>query len=155
FRQIVDKSSDPRFATYQEKALGRLVDIALRIKDYSTLDDIFASMNKVPPTAVGSGLAYAKGKGLFAKKDYAGATSALGSFDAQSEYAHQAHYMLGLIAVKEATPAKPEKVAEDDTPPPVPPQRYAAAIDLFTKATQLAPDTPEHRRVIDLSWLAI
>jgi tetratricopeptide (TPR) repeat protein len=156
FKKIVEKGGDPRFASYQEKALGRLVDVALRIQDYTSLDEIFASMNKVAPTAVGSGLAYARGKGLFAKKDYAGAKSALASVDTQSEYAHQARYFLGLIAVKEATPSAPaQPVPTDEAPPAVPPTRYAGAIDLFTKVTQLPPDTPEHRRVIDLSWLAV
>jgi tetratricopeptide (TPR) repeat protein len=37
----------------------------------------------------------------------------------------------------------------------VPIGRYAAAIELFRQVTQLAPDSPEHRRVIDLAWLAI
>lgn len=154
FRQIVDRSAEPRFAPYHTKALGRLVDVALRTKDYSSLDDIFASMNKVPPSSVGSGLAYARGKGLFAKKDLAGSKASLASVDAKSEYAHQARYMLGLIAVKEATPP-PAPLKEGEAPPQVPSSRYAAAIDLFLKATQLPPDTPEHRRVIDLSWLAI
>ena len=45
FKQIVDKGNEPRFAPYQAKALGRLVDVALRTKDYSSLDDIFAAMN--------------------------------------------------------------------------------------------------------------
>lgn len=157
FKQIVDKGSDPRFASYQEKALARLVDVALRTKDYTSLDEIFASMNKVAPASVGSGLAYARGKGLFAKKDFGGAKAALGTVDDKSEYAHQARYMLGLIAVKEATPAALAAAAAgpDEASAPVPPARYAAAIDLFNRAAQLPPDSAEHRRVIDLSWLAI
>lgn len=154
FRLVVDRSSEPRFAPYQAKALGRLVDVALRTKDYSSLDDIFAQMNRVPPQSVTSGLAYARGKGLFVKKDYAGAKNALGSVDAKSEYAHQARYMLGLVAVKEATPP-PQPLQEGEAPPQVPASRYATAIDLFNKVTQLPPDTPEHKLVIDLSWLAI
>ncbi len=63
FNEIVRSRGEARFAAYQSKALGRLVDVALRIKDYSSLDDIFASMSEVPPAAIGSGLAYAKGKG--------------------------------------------------------------------------------------------
>ena len=154
FRQVVDRGSEPRFSPYQAKALGRLVDVALRTKDYSSLDEIFASMNKVPPSAVTSGLAYARGKGLFAKKDYAGAKSALATVDNKSEYAHQARYILGLIAVKEATPP-PQPLKEGEAPPKVPSTRYASAIDLFNQVTRLPPDTPEHKRVIDLSWLAI
>lgn len=154
FRQIVARGDEGRFGVYQAKALGRLVDVALRTKDYSSLDEIFASMNRVPPSSVNSGLAYARGKGLFAKKDFSGAKTSLGSVDAQSEYAHQARYLLGLIAVKDATPAaEPKK--DGEPPAQVPPQRYAAAIDLFNKVTQLPPDTPDHKRVIDLAWLAI
>ena len=78
---IAGRSADPRFANYQAKALGRLVDLALRTKDYSRLDDIFASMARVPPGAVSSGLAYARGKGLLAKKDFAGAKASLASVD--------------------------------------------------------------------------
>ena len=99
FKTIVDKGSDPRFSIYQEKALGRLVDVALRTRDFSSLDDIFASMSKVSQSTVSSGLAYARGKGLFVKKDYGGAKASLATVDAQSEYAHQARYMLGLVAV--------------------------------------------------------
>ncbi len=154
FKEIVDKSADPRFQQYVAKALGRLVDVTMRIKDYDKLDAIFASMNKVPPGAVSSGLAYAKGKGLFARKDFGGARAALAAVDAQSEYYHQAQYMLGLIEVKEATPPA-VKLAEGEVAPPAPPTRYVKAIDQFAKATKLPGDTAEHKQVIDLSWLAI
>lgn len=153
-KEVVDRGGDPRFQQYLPKALGRLVDITLRLKDYDKLDAIFASMSKVPPQAVGSGLAYAKGKGLFARKDWVGARASLGAVDLKSEYYHQAQYILGLINVKEATPP-PVKVAEGEAPPEVPKSRYVKAIDTFQKATLLTPDTPEHRQVIDLAWLAI
>ncbi len=154
FKEIVDRSADPRFEQYLAKALGRLVDVTMRIKDYDKLDAIFASMSKVPPGAISSGLAYAKGKGLFARKDWGGARASLAAVDPASEYFHQSQYILGLITVKEATPPK-VALAEGELPPAAPPTRYVQAIDQFAKATRLAPDTPEHRQVIDLSWLAI
>lgn len=154
FNEIVRRGSEPRFSSYQGNALGRLVDVALRIKDYASLDDIFASMNKVPPSAVSSVLAYAKGKGFFAKKDFAGAKASLGGVDPKSEFYHQSQYILGLIAVKEVTPPA-VKLKEGELPPQVPASRYVGAISLFQKAATLAADTPEHKRVIDLSWLAI
>ncbi len=154
FKEIVDKGSDPRFQQYVAKALGRLVDVTMRIKDYDKLDAIFASMNKVPPGAVSSGLSYAKGKGLFARKDWSGARSSLAGVDAASEYYHQAQYLLGLLEVKEATPP-PVRTVEGEVPPPVPPTRYVKAIDQFQRTTKLPLDTPEHRQVIDLAWLAI
>lgn len=154
FKEIVQRGSESRFMGYQAKALGRLVDIALRIKDYSSLDETFASMSRVPPGAVSSGLAYAKGKGLFAKKDFGGAKASLGAVDAKSEYYHQSQYLLGLIAVREATP-EPVPLKEGEAPPQVPASRYVAAINIYQRVTQLPPDTPEHREVIDLAWLAI
>ena len=154
FKEVVERSADPRFGRNIGKALGRMVDITLRLKDYEKLDAIFASMNKVPPQAVGSGLAYAKGKGLFVRKDWAGARNALASVDPKSEYHHQAQYFLGLITVKEATPPK-VVLPDGEAPPPAPKDRYVKAIDIFQRATQLSGDTPEHRQVIDLCWLAI
>ncbi len=154
FKQIVDRGSETRFAQYQAGALGRLVDVALRLKELSELDAIFASMARVPSGAASSALSYARGKGLFAKSDFVGAKAALANVDAQSDYGHQARYLTALIAMKEATPpAKP--LADGETPPPVPPARYAATIDLFLKVTQLQPDTADHKRVIDMAWLAI
>jgi tetratricopeptide (TPR) repeat protein len=153
FKQVVARSVEPRFAPYQSTALERLLDISLRLKDWKALDEVLALMSAAPPNG-SSGLAYARGKGLLAKKDFAGARSALVLVDARSDYLHQARYLLGLIAVKEATPpAAPLK--DGDTPPPAPPTRYAGAISAFQQVTQLPPDTPDHRRVIDLAWLAI
>jgi tetratricopeptide (TPR) repeat protein len=152
--QITAKSGEPRFGVLQSKALERLVDVALRLKDYRGLDDVFNAMNKLPPASVTSGLSYARAKGLIVKRDYAGARAAIAAVDPKSEYAHQAGYLLGLVAVKEATPP-PVPRAEGELPPPAPRSRYVAAIDQFRKVTQMAPNTPEHRQVIDMSWLAI
>lgn len=159
YKQIVGRASEPRFTQYQVNALTRLVDIVLRIKDYNELDGIFAQMSQAAPGPLSNTLNYARGKGLVAKRDYAGAKAALSSIDAASEYLHQSRYLLGVIAVKEATPAEvPKKAAEPGeqaAPPVVPISRYAAAIEQFRRVTELAPDTAAHRHVIDLAWLAI
>ncbi|MDI3283109.1 tetratricopeptide repeat protein [Polyangium sp. 15x6] len=152
--KITDRTQEPRFLSYQSKALERLVDIALRTKDYRHLDDVFAAMNRLPPAAVTSGISYARGKGLVVKKDWAGAKAALASVDPKSEYAHQAGYLLGVVAMKEATPP-PVPLAEGEVPPRAPRSRYVAAIDQFRKVTQLPPDSKDHERVIDMAWLAI
>lgn len=152
FKKIVE-STEPGFAVYQPKALARLVDVAMRKKDDQTLEEVLAYIDKAPSGAT-SLVAYARGKALLAKKDFNAAKSVLSSIDDKSDYVHQARYMLALIAVKEATPP-PVVVAEGEDPPSVPPQRYAAAIDLFNKVTQLPGDTVAHKQVIDDAWLAI
>src|SRR5581483_12162044 len=49
----------------------------------------------------------------------------------------------------------PVQLKEGEAPPEVPPSRYAPAIAIYWRVTQLPPDTVEHREVIDLAWLAI
>ena len=152
FKKIVDEPN-PRFSPYQPKALARLVDIAMRKRDDQMLTEVLGLIDKAPTNATAL-VAYARGKALLVKKDYAGARSALGQVDDKSEWGHQARYLVALIAVKEATPP-PVTLAEGDEPPAVPPQRYAAAIDLFNKVTQMPADSQAHKQVIDDAWLAI
>jgi tetratricopeptide (TPR) repeat protein len=154
YRQMVDRSSDRGFANYQARALARLIDVALRTQDYTGLDEVFAKISQMPPTSVEGELNYARSKGLFARKDYAAAKSAAGSVTAQSPHHHQARYLLGVIAMKEAAqPADKEKRSGIVTGAAR--ARFAAAIEAFRQVTTLPADTTEHRQVIDLAWLAI
>ncbi|AKT43219.1 tetratricopeptide repeat protein [Chondromyces crocatus] len=164
FQQLVERRGEPRFATYQVRALGRLVDIALRLREHAALDEVLAGMSAIPPEAGGGALAYARGKALFVKRDHAAARAALGVVDASSGLLHQAGYLLALIALKEATAAAaPVHTADagnqaapgEAEPARVPVSRYTAAIERFQQVTQLPADTPEHQQVIDLSWMAI
>jgi tetratricopeptide (TPR) repeat protein len=158
YRQLVDKANDPRFAPYLGRALARLVDVCLRINDLAGLDEVFAKLQQVPPQQVDAGLQYAKGKAYYFKGSYNDATAALSAVGKETPYAHQAKYFLGLVAIKTAQPVA--------APPPAPGAPHDAklrgsnasfkpAIDQFKAATELPPDTPEHRQVIDLAWMAI
>jgi tetratricopeptide (TPR) repeat protein len=153
-RKIIERGLEPRFAQYQVSAIEKLVDVAMRIREDRGLDEIFVAMNRLPAQSVTSGIMYARGKALILKKDWAGARQALVTVDPQSKYLHQAGYLLGLVAMKEAMPP-PAPVVEGAPPPRVPKQRYVPAIDMFYRVTKLPADTPEHAHVIDLAWLAI
>ena len=153
FQKIAAGSNDPKYGPYLSKSLARLVDIAMRKRDEALLGDVLASIDKAPPSAAAL-LTYARGKAQLAKKDYVSAKTTLGGLDPKSEYGHQAKFLLGLIAVKEATPA-PVKLEDGEEPPAVPKERYAAAVDIFQNVTKMAPDTEAHRQVIDQAWLAI
>lgn len=153
-RRVLDRWQEPRFAQYQVPAIERLVDVAMRTRDDRGLDEVFVAMNRLPAQAVTSGIMYARGKALMLKKDWAAARQALLMVDPQSKYLHQAGYLLGLAAMKEATPP-PAPVVEGAPPPRVPRQRYVPAIDMFYRVTKLPIDSPEHAHVIDLAWLAI
>jgi len=154
FRQLVERGGEHGFANYQSRGLARLIDVALRTQDYAILDEVFAKINQMPATSVEGELSYARGKGLFARKDYAGAKSAVGSVTAQSPHYHQARYLLGVIAMREAAqPTDKEKRTGIVTGAAR--TRFAAAIEAFRQVTTLPADTTEHRHVVDLAWLAV
>lgn len=153
FRQIIDRGSESRMSTYAPRAYVRLVDIALKTQNSKDLDDLLVKLGAQTgePT-----LAYARAKGLLAKKDFAGAKGAASSVPTGHLLHHQAKYLAGVVAMREAQAQAPQiKLAPGQTAPSTPPTRYAAAIEAFRQVTQLAPDTKEHRQVIDLAWMAI
>jgi tetratricopeptide (TPR) repeat protein len=158
YRQIVDKSNEPRFNPYLGRALARLVDVCLRINDIQGLDEVFTKLNQVPPHQVDAGLHYARGKASYFKKDYSGASSSLAAVAQGSAYTHQARYFMGMVAMRTAqptTPPPPPPGAPADQQLRVPKTNYKPAIEQFKAVTDLPPDTAEHRHVIDLSWMAM
>jgi tetratricopeptide (TPR) repeat protein len=153
YRQIVDRPNDSRLAGYAPKAYLRLVDIALKTQNTRELDEL---MVKLGASSGEPTLSYARAKGLVSRRDLAGARAAAASVPAGHPLHPQARYLLGVVAVREAQAQAPKVVTSPgEFPPPAPPTRYAAAIEAFRQVTQLPGDTPEHRHVIDLAWLAI
>ncbi len=158
YRQIVDKGNDPRFQPYFGRALARLVDVCLRINDLQGLDEVFAKLSQVPPGQVDAGLNYAKGKAYYFKGDYSQAAGALDQVPPNTPYTHQARYFRGMVAIKQVAPAPPPPRRPDQPEYETPrgaPVNYKSAIDYFKAATDLPPDSDEHKHVIDLSWMAI
>lgn len=156
YRAIVKRGNEPRFQPYVAKALTRLVDVSFRTGDVASLDEVFANLNLVPPAQVDAALTYAKGKAYYAKKDFGDANSQFSSIPNGTPYTHQARYFQGLIALKQVQATIPvAPVANGPEAPPPPKVSYKAAVDAFKQVTVLAPDTDEHRHVIDLAWMAI
>jgi len=120
------------------------------MRDLTNLDDLFTKIGNIQGAQ--GGLAYAKGKGLLAQRKLPEAESALGGVPADSEFVHQSKYLQGVIATQQAAPPPPPEGKE---PQPVPKGHYARAVGYFTEVTRLPGDTPEHRHVIDMAWLAI
>ena len=158
YRALVDRYTEPRFNPYFGKALARLVDVSLRLNDLKGLDEVFQKINQVPPSQVDAALLYAKGKGYYFKADYASALGALQSVPNGNQYTHQARYFQGMVAIKQARPSTPPPIpagAPGDANVRVVPTNYKVAIEQFRVATELPPDTDEHKQVIDLSWMAM
>lgn len=159
-RKLVDRQQEPRFNPYFGKALARLIDVCLRIDDIKGLDEVFSKIDLVPPAQVDSALQYAKGKGYYFKGDYAKAKTALDAVQPGQPYTHQARYFQGLLAMRQARPEVPSASAAATALPSAnevrPPRTdYKPAIEVFRSATELPPDSDEHRQVIDLAWMAV
>lgn len=155
YTQVVEQGRSGRMAAYRPRALARLTDIALRTHDIEALDKLYAIM-----AADSSGgdpvLSYARGRVLLAKKDLAGAKASFQSVPSQSPYYHQSRYLVGVVALREATTAA-DAMAPAETTAARRGRRttYAPAVEAFRQVTRLPPDSDEHRHVIDLAWLAI
>ncbi|MFO0570826.1 MAG: tetratricopeptide repeat protein [Polyangiaceae bacterium] len=165
YREILEKSSQSPYDTYAGRAVSRLLDIALRTQNYESVDEIYAKLGSLPTSDSSGSLQYARGKALFAKKDYDGAKSTLNGVSSTATWGLQAQYLLGVILVKQATPATDDKSADatkdqativpKNSVEQVPTSRYAAAIEQFRRVTRMKADTDSGRHVIDLAWMAI
>jgi tetratricopeptide (TPR) repeat protein len=160
YRILVDRGSEPRFEGYFGRALGRLVDVALRLDDPpETLEPIFAKFNLVPTAQIDAGLLYAKGKAYYRRGSWNDAVQAFSQVGLGTAYTHQARYFQGVIAMKLArlptadASATVSAGAEPDKGKPR--AQYSQAIEAFRLVTELPPDTPAHQHVIDLAWMAI
>ncbi len=151
YRMLVDRGSEPRFQAYFGRALARLVDVALRLNDPpETLAPIFEKFNQVPPAQIDAGLLYAKGKAYFHQGAYNDSTAAFSQVAKGSAYAHQARYFQGLVQLKIARAAGGDPTRKGPTS-----ANYKQAIEAFRVVTELPPDSPEHKHVIDLAWMAV
>jgi len=151
YQTLIDRGSEPRFQAYFGRALARMVDVNLRLEEPpQVLVPLLEKFNLVPPAQVDAALLYAKGKALFRQGSWAQASQTFAQVGAP--YTHQARYFQGLVAMKIA---REGGGAQGGAPASEAPVSYKAAIEAFRAATELAPDTPEHRHVIDLAWMAI
>jgi tetratricopeptide (TPR) repeat protein len=152
YRALVERGNEARFQAYFGRALARLVDVALRLNDPpETLAPIFERFNQVPPAQVDAGLLYAKGKAYFHRGSYSDALATFAQVPGGTLYTHQARYFQGLVALKLARAGG----GSDLTGKGPASANYKPAIEAFRIVTELPPDTPEHRQVIDLGWMAI
>jgi tetratricopeptide (TPR) repeat protein len=160
YRELVMHGTEPRFEPYFAKALARMVDVSVRVNaPPSDLAIVFEKFNLVPPAQVDAALLYAKGKAYFRQKSWTEAAQAFSQVGEGTKYTHQARYYQGLVALEGAGLVPHEKDA-NGKPVIVTTGNnlmtgYKQPLDLFRMVTVLPADTPEHRHIIDLAWMAM
>lgn len=157
YMEILRRATQSPYDTYSGRAASRLVDIVLRTDNTEGLDDLVARLEALPNGDPTGALPYARAKAHFARGNAVKAKEAIAQVQSTSAYTHQAQYLMGVIQMKLAAAAADAQAA---TPPGAKAASagaspYGAAIDQFRAVTKLAADTPAHRHVIDLAWMAI
>jgi len=137
FLELVARANEPLFRPYAQRALGRLIEIALRTGDLSRIEEVFAQLNQLPPAEVEAQTSYVRGKYFFlrAQPDYEQARQAFEQVPQRAPVYAQARYFLGAILTAQG--------------------RYAEAIDAFQRLQRLQAESTEQQQVLDLAALAI
>ena len=155
FMTFLEQGADPRFAPYRERAAIRVVDIALRTRNFTSLDKVFGLVSGLGGEAT-SGLAYAKGKGLLVQGKFDAADASLRLVAPDSPFYHQARYLFGVAMMLRVPAVEPNAAATPKSSAGgVPGTRYDQAVERFREVTRLPADTADHRHVIDMAWLAM
>ncbi|MFO0607833.1 MAG: tetratricopeptide repeat protein [Polyangiales bacterium] len=137
FRQVLEHANDPVFRPFVQRALGRLIEIAIRLNDYRGVDQYFQRLGQIAPSEVEARTAYVRGKYLFLRTnpDYEGARQAFESVNNRADIYPQARYFLGAILTAQ--------------------RRYPEAIEAFRRVVQLQAEGADQQQVLDLAALAI
>lgn len=154
YHELAELAGGEPYQQYAGRALGRLVDIALRTDRLEGLDFVFERLRSLAKDDPSGSLAYARAKAFFARRAYAEAQRALEAVPENSDFKPQAGYLLGVVYLNRALAGEAPSAEEKAKVPEVA-QRFARAILQFQNVGRLKAKTPEHQHVVDLAWMAI
>ncbi len=152
YKTIIDNANNATFRPFVQRSLGRLIEIAIRIRDFDDVDSYFQRLSQLPPSEIGATTAYFRAKYLYNRAvpdddEVVGGSATVNTsmldesrraFEAvQSggEYFLQARYFIGVIHTLRG--------------------EYPQAIEAFRQVLRTQPETPEQREVTDLTQLAL
>jgi TolA-binding protein len=156
FRQLIGRAEEPAFRPFASRSLGRLIEIAIRTRDFDGVEGYFERLSRLPPQEVEAATSYFRAKYLYNKAVAAEEVTRGGTelktqgidveqlrqarqlFEAVAEsspYYPQARYFVGVIYTLE--------------------RQFPQAIEAFRRVSRVAATTPEHTQVVELSQLAL
>ncbi|HJK89113.1 MAG TPA: tetratricopeptide repeat protein [Polyangiaceae bacterium LLY-WYZ-15_(1-7)] len=153
FRLLLDRADEPAFRPYVQRSLGRLIEIAIHVRDFDGVEAYFQQLSRLPPTEVEANTAYFRAKYLYNRAvpleeqleeggseqvDMAMLEQGREAFEAVpqgSAYYPQARYFIGVVHTLRG--------------------EYPQAIEAFRRVLRSEASTPEQQRVIDLTHLAL
>lgn len=161
FREMLARADEGAFRPYVQRALGRLIEIAIRVRDFDGVDDYFARLSRLPPSEVEDATAYYRAKYLYSVAvsddvlppykgpeeeldptklaiDPAALEQARVAFEvvsARSSYYAQARYFIGVILALRG--------------------QYGQAVDAFMRVCAIKPTDEAQRAVVELAELGL
>ncbi len=166
FRQVLDRANDPTMRPYVQRALGRLIEIAIHIRDFDGVEQYFQQLSRLPPTEVEATTAYFRAKYLYSRsvpQEDVLRESGTGAIDEQQQ-GFTPGAQVDLATLEQA------RVAFEAVPPGSPyylqaryfigvihtiRNEYPQAIEAFRRVLRGEATTPEQRLVLHLTHLAL
>ena len=156
YRIVLDHSNEPAFRSRLQGALARLIEIAIRIRNFDGIELYFDRLARLQTDTIEAATAYFRAKYLYnvavpadvpdekADPHITGGIDqvkleasrvAFGQVDPKSQYGAQALYFMGVIYTLRG--------------------QYTPAIEQFTRVTALTPQDDAQRDVLELALLAL
>lgn len=167
FRQVLDRAGDPAMRPYVQRALGRLIEIAIHIRDFDGVEQYFQQLSRLPPTEVEATTAYFRAKYLYSRavpQEDVLRESGTGNPEEQQQAAFAPSAQVDLATLEQA------RVAFEAVPAGSPyylqaryfigvvhtiRNEYPQAIEAFRRVLRGEATTPEQRLVLHLTHLAL
>jgi tetratricopeptide (TPR) repeat protein len=131
FKRVLDDVAKPGMARFRQKAIERLIEIAIHVDDFEGIDVYLQQLGQSPDAEA----RYVKGKYLFFRGDHAGALREFGTVSGNRALELKARYFVGVIHTNQG--------------------RYDEAIEVFSKGAAVAGETAEEREIVDLMNLGV
>jgi tetratricopeptide (TPR) repeat protein len=158
FEQILDQApSNAAYRPYAQRALGRLIEIAIRTRSFDGVDKYFAQLSQLAPAEVEAATTYFRGKYLFSRAvsvEEVTKTRKPGEPEAAIDAALLDQAKQTFEGVQEGSPYYPQAryfIAVAYTLK----REFPQAIDGFMRVLKAPATTAEHTKVGDLARLAI
>ncbi|MEO0323138.1 MAG: tetratricopeptide repeat protein [Myxococcota bacterium] len=157
FRSLLERAEEPGFGPYVQRTLGRLIEIAIRLRDFDGVEGYFQALSRLPSTEVEATNAYYRAKYLYNRAvpseedlreagegapvptiDTTRLEEARRAFEAVPEgspFYPQARYFIGVVHTLRA--------------------EFPQAIEAFRRVLRAEASTREQRDVVDLTQLAL
>lgn len=131
FTRLLDESHRPGVGRFRQKAIERLIEIAIHVNDFEGIERYFDQLGQSPDGAA----RYIKGKYRYFRGDFEGAKREFASVKGKHELELKATYFTGAVLTKQ--------------------QRYDEAIEVFKAGARMEAATASEQEIVDLINLGL